>query len=397
MSWLEDDVAAVRGIGIVPTILDTVCRLTGMGFAAIARVTDERWIACEVRDDIGFGLLPGGELKLDTTICHEIRQSRQGVVISDVQADPLYRDHHTPAIYGLRSYISVPIVRSDGSFFGTLCAIDPRPADLGKPEVQATFRMFAELLAFHLDAADALAASEQRLAGEIASGELREQFIAVLGHDLRNLLAAIGAGVAMLRKGPEPARSGLILEQMHGTVVRMSRLIDNVLDFARGRLGGGLPLQFETADMAPILHQIVTELVTSHPDRPVELRCRPGPVIVRCDPQRIGQMLSNLLGNAFSHGARDEPITVDCAEIDGVFTLSVTNGGEEIAPDARAHLFHPFVRGKASGEREGLGLGLYIASEIAKAHGGLVTVDSSARQTTFTFSMPVSHIVRTPR
>jgi hypothetical protein len=84
-------------IGLVPAMLDTVCRVTGMGFAAVARVTDERWIACSVLDDIAFGLQPGGELKLETTICHEIRQNEQAVVISDVAADEFYRDHHTPA------------------------------------------------------------------------------------------------------------------------------------------------------------------------------------------------------------------------------------------------------------------------------------------------------------
>ena len=96
----ERDIAAVASIDVVPTILAAVCRATGMGFAAVARVTDERWIACSVRDEINFGLLVGDELKLETTICHEIRKSEQLVVISNVSSDPTYRDHHTPALYG---------------------------------------------------------------------------------------------------------------------------------------------------------------------------------------------------------------------------------------------------------------------------------------------------------
>ena len=122
-----DDIAAVGRIDVVPTILDIVCRTTGMGFAAVARVTEDRWIACSVRDDIDFGLKPGGELKVETTICHEIRQTGDPVIIDDVQADPVYRGHHTPALYGFRSYISMPIRLPDGRFFGTLCAIDPEP------------------------------------------------------------------------------------------------------------------------------------------------------------------------------------------------------------------------------------------------------------------------------
>lgn len=121
------DVVAVESIAAVPTILDVVCQTTGMGFAAIARVTDDRWVACAVKDDIAFGLEPGGELSLETTICHEIRQSGTAVVIDHVAEDPAFCGHHTPARYGFQSYISMPIVLPDGTFFGTLCAIDPSP------------------------------------------------------------------------------------------------------------------------------------------------------------------------------------------------------------------------------------------------------------------------------
>ena len=122
-----NDIAAINSIEAVPSILQVVCHATGMGFAAVARVTEGRWIACSVLDQIDFGLKPGGELKVETTICHEIRQSRKGVVIDHVAEDAVYRGHHTPAIYGFQSYISMPIIWRDGSMFGTLCAIDPKP------------------------------------------------------------------------------------------------------------------------------------------------------------------------------------------------------------------------------------------------------------------------------
>src|SRR5271169_4025998 len=92
----QADIAAVGSIPAVPTILDVVCRTTGMRFAAVARVTEDRWIACSVRDDIAFGLKPGGELKVETTICHEIRQSGQAVIIDNVAEDTVYCAHHTP-------------------------------------------------------------------------------------------------------------------------------------------------------------------------------------------------------------------------------------------------------------------------------------------------------------
>ena len=151
MHDFQADVDVVSQIEAVPTILEVVCRTTGMGFAALARVTDSRWIACSVLDEIGFGLQPGGELDLETTLCNEIRLSREPVVIDNVADDGTYCGHPTPALYGFQSYISVPVILSSGSFFGTLCAIDPRRARLNTPGVLNMFKLFAELIAQHLD------------------------------------------------------------------------------------------------------------------------------------------------------------------------------------------------------------------------------------------------------
>ena len=169
-SDVEADVAAVGRLDIVPTMLDVVCRATGMGFAAIARVTEDRWIACAVKDEIAFGLQPGGELVVETTICHEIRASGTPVVIDHAAMDEAFCRHPTPAMYGFESYISVPIVRRDGRFFGTLCAIDPRPVRLSRPEIVGMFRLFAQLIGFHLDAHDQLEASRATPPGRASDG-----------------------------------------------------------------------------------------------------------------------------------------------------------------------------------------------------------------------------------
>src|SRR6202522_2277822 len=198
----EDDIAAVGSIKAVPTILDVVCRTTGMRFAAVARVTEDRWVACSVLDGIDFGLKPGGELKVETTICHEIRQSREPVVINHVTEDQVWCAHPTPAMYGFQSYISMPIILADGSFFGTLCAIDPRPAILRTPEIIGMFRVFAELISKNIDDKRKLAATETALLQERADSELREQFIAVLGHDLRTPARSISSLLELLLKRP---------------------------------------------------------------------------------------------------------------------------------------------------------------------------------------------------
>jgi len=146
-----EDVALVNSIEMVPTILDVVCRVTGLGFAAVARVTDDRWIACSVRDEIKFGLLPGDELRIETTICNEIRQNGKAVIIDHVDNDEIFRNHPVPAMYGFQSYISIPILRQDGAFFGTLCAIDPQPHKLRDTATVEMFKLFSELISFHLN------------------------------------------------------------------------------------------------------------------------------------------------------------------------------------------------------------------------------------------------------
>ena len=386
----EQDIDAVSSIKAIPTILDIVCRTTGMRFAAVARVTEDRWIACSVRDDINFGLKPGGELKVETTICHEIRQSGKAVIIDHVAEDPLYACHHTPQTYGLQSYISMPIRLTDGSFFGTLCAIDPEPHRLNTPETIQMFEMFAEVIGFQLSAIIRMDVAEANLLDLQSTSALREQFIAVLGHDLRNPVASISGGVNLLRKEALSRRGAQILDMMHGSVVRMTGLIDNVLDFARGRLGGGLTLN-RKADVAlgPILQQVVNELRIGATGRSIETDfALPDPV--NCDPFRFGQMVSNLLANGLTHGAPGEPVRFHAATDGAKLELWVANSGKPIPPRTMERLFQPFFRGEAQPSQQGLGLGLHIASEIAKAHGGAIKVTSTAEETRFTFRMPLS-------
>jgi sigma-B regulation protein RsbU (phosphoserine phosphatase) len=232
------------------------------------------------------------------------------------------------------------------------------------------------------------------LAVERETAELREQFIAVLGHDLRNPLAAISAGARILqRSGALQADKELrVLDMMNTTVTRMSGLIDNVLDFARGRLGGGITLSRDAnRRLQPVLEQVVDELRTASSDRSIESSfaiTEP----VNCDRSRVGQLVSNLIGNALTHGAAYQPVRVGAKTEDGVFELWVANAGEPIPAIAMEKLFEPFFRGDIRSSRQGLGLGLHIASQIAQAHGGRIDVTSTPDETRFVFRMPLQPI-----
>lgn len=382
------DIEAINRIPAIANILEVVCLTTGMGFSAVARVTEESWVACAVKDQINFGLLPGGELKLETTICNEIRQHQEAVVIDHVAIDEVFANHATPLKYGFQSYISMPIKLKDGSFFGTLCAIDPQPAVLKTPSIIGMFTLFAELIAFHLDALDQLQTSANSLKEERETAELREQFIAILGHDLRNPVgAALNAAQVLLRM-PLDERTKRLANIIQDSSYRMKSLIENILDFARGRLGGGITLTINTDEpLKAILDQVVAELGMIWSERVINITynlVQP----VNCDGDRIAQLFSNLLGNALTHGDKDQPINVRVSSIDGVFELSVTNAGSQIPDKALALLFQPFSRGEVKKDQQGLGLGLYISSQIALAHQGTLIVNSNPNETTFTLKIP---------
>lgn len=382
------DIEAVCGISVVPRILETVLRLTGMGYAAVTRISDLHWVACSVRDEIGFGAPVGTELPTEETLCNEIRLTGEPIVVPSAGGDYRHGAHPALGRYGMASYIAMPILLPDGRFFGTLLALDRVPRPLDRPELQEMFRIFAELIGFHLQAGERLAASEAQLADERHTGGLREQFLAVVGHDLRSPLSALGAGIELLARKPGRPDSDEILEQMQGSVERMAALIGDVLDFARGRLGGGLVLERRTVALAPLLQQAVAEHRAAHPGQRIELDCDCVPT-VDCDPRRLAQLLGNLLGNALTHGASDAPVRVACRQDGAMLALSVANRGDPIPEAARPLLFHPFVRGRA-GRQQGLGLGLYIAAEIARAHGGTLEVESGQDRTVFTLHLPLA-------
>ncbi|WP_313422560.1 GAF domain-containing protein [Stenotrophomonas rhizophila] len=148
------DVAALLQLPALPALLELASRLTGMRFVAVARVTDERWTACAVHDLLGFGLQPGQDLVLETTICDEIRQHQRTVQFDHASAHPVFSTHPTPAMYGFESYLSVPMFRRDGSLFGTLCALDPRPSQLDALSVKC-FEVLAAWIGAQMELDDA--------------------------------------------------------------------------------------------------------------------------------------------------------------------------------------------------------------------------------------------------
>ncbi|MEL6452750.1 MAG: PAS domain-containing sensor histidine kinase [Pseudomonadota bacterium] len=219
---------------------------------------------------------------------------------------------------------------------------------------------------------------------------LREQFIAILGHDLRNPLATIASAVRIASRQPHDDEVAAMFAAINGSTERMAKLIDTIMDFARARLGGGIPVDLRPiADLAAGFERVVEEVRIAHPQRQIETALDFDGHL-NCDPARLDQLLSNLVANAVTHGSIDTPIRVKTEAADGCFVLSVTNSGKAIPKDIRANLFKPFERSDESPSLQGLGLGLYIADQIAKAHSGEISVTSNAQSTVFRFAIPLS-------
>jgi signal transduction histidine kinase len=389
---IAEPVAAVSRIDLVPTLLNVLCEMTGMRVAVVARVTDKTWTACAVKDDIHFGLEPGTQFPVDATLGFEALASRRPLVIEHASADPLYSRPRVPALLPIESFISAPIILADGRHFGNLSALDSNPAKLAEPRIVSMFEQFAALIAAQLDNQLLQDREHHALLDERAAGELREQFIAILGHDLRNPLHAVYAGGDMLeRRLTDPALL-TIASRIKSNARRMSGLIDDILDFARGRLGGGIGVELtEIENLNAGLLNVVQELQDGQPDceiiADIGVSCS-----VRCDLGRLQQIASNLLGNALAHGLPQSPVTISAKADADDFVLEVWNAGEPIPAESLDKIFEPFWRHSLSASRNGLGLGLHICSQIVRAHQGRLSVTSTREGgTRFTARLPLGN------
>jgi signal transduction histidine kinase len=216
----------------------------------------------------------------------------------------------------------------------------------------------------------------QQLQEQTETLRLNEMFTAVLGHDLRNPLSAILMAAHMVQHQSEDETVRGTAQRILMSGRRMTRMIDDMLDLARARLAGGIPVKVSQSDLAEPVQRVVREYETAFPQRRVELQ-QDGDLAGEWDTERLAQVASNLIGNALQHGAADGSVEV---RLDGshaeVVVLSVVNAGT-IPPRVLPHLFEPFQGGQREpGQNQGLGLGLYIVQQIVQAHRGSVDVHS---------------------
>ncbi|RXD71154.1 histidine kinase, partial [Xanthomonas perforans] len=348
---LRADIARVGRLSSVADVLSVLTRLTGMGFAAVARVTDARWITCQVHDALSFGLRPGDELPLATTFCDSVRVKGNAVWFGHASDDPVYRDHPSPRLYGFESYVSVPIRFDDGSVFGTLCALESRRAR-----------------------------SELGRVG--ASARLREEFIGILGHDLRNPLQSMHAVVDMLSIDQLDHRYGSSIRSLQRSLRRMEELIDFACDFARGIELDWLQLDYgDGSDLVDALSQVVDETRAAYPNQVLSTHVAIDEP-VHGDAIRLAQMFGSLMINAVVQGPQSSLIKAVAVTEHGRLRIEVCNldGIDPRRLDVLHASTHVHTGGRALPDVD---LGLHMAAQIAKAHQGELRIISGKDGTCF--------------
>ncbi len=407
---IKKDVERIGRIAVIPTLLEVVAQTTGMGFAAVARVTRDRWVACGVRDEINFGLRPGDELKIETTICNEIRDSGRAVIIDHVSEDTEFCDHHTPQLYGFQSYISMPIFLQDGAFFGTLCAIDPRPAQLKNDKIIGMFTLFAQLISFHLGAlrdAETMGRTLNTTNRELSNfrDEIR-QYQHLSNHNFQEPLRKIRLFTDILLKANERSDGEKIrstAQKINHFARGLTEMIKDLTDFS----GLGLGEQsFESTDLNEILVNVCDRLALTIKEKNAVIDSEVLHII-RAVPGQIARLFYHLISNALKYGRPGvaPQIRIYSKELTGerpgryaqldagrrYCEIGFEDNGVGIEAGQQDKIFEISPRGSSMGRYdEGLGIGLAQCRRIARNHGGLIAAQSEpGKGTTFSIILPI--------
>ncbi|MBN9681084.1 MULTISPECIES: GAF domain-containing sensor histidine kinase [unclassified Corallococcus] len=386
---ISADVEAVGRIEAVKTVLRVLTRTTGLRLAVVARVTPESWTCCAVLDEMGFGLRAGDTLVVSTTFCNTVRGLGAPLLVNHASRDPRFKDHPAPKMYGIESYVAVPLYRRNGDFFGVMCALDANAADLTEGTLEI-FRHLGDLVGHQLEQEEVLNERDSQLLGAREASVLREQLMGIVSHDLRNPLNAISlAAATLMRRTDLDDRARRGLRRILDSSDRANRLIRDLLDFTHVRTGMPLPVKPQPMDLHELAEQVVDEVRLTAHGCSLDLVCE-GSGRGSWDPDRIAQVLTNLLTNAVQYSAPGAHIRVEARGDAREVVLAVTNLGTPIPPELLPVLFEPMTRGTTEGsEHRSVGLGLFIVNQIVRAHGGAVDVVSTEEAgTTFQVHLP---------
>ncbi|MBA1258705.1 sensor histidine kinase [Pseudomonas oryzihabitans] len=378
-----ESIELLTSLDSVAALLRVVCDISGLGVATVAEVTEQRWIACAVEDRIAFGLQPGAELDLESTLCNHARSSHDAVIISDVTQNPTYCDHPAPGLYGWKSYLSVPVFRPNGTFFGTLCAFDPQPAPrLEQRPVIDTLDGFARLLG------ELLAREEQRReASPGARGDrdltpLREQLLVLLEEDLQRPLQALSK---------EASADAAQAQRLQAEAQRLAERSAAAADFVRVRLGHGLPLKLTLVEgVNERLTNLLATLQARFPDQTLGSELPELPPAVRLDLPRLLQAMGALLEWVASRNPAGGTLLLRGELDERCYRLAVESRTAVVDPGSLSQVFQPALTEATPEQPARLELSLYLAQEVARGHGGSLVARQENGRLRFILTLPTA-------
>ena len=383
----QTDIEDIQSLSIIPTILDVICESTQMGFAAIARVTEDTWITCGVLDKLSFGLSVGDELDISTTFCNQVRKTDQIVVIDHVDTDNTYVNHPIPKQYGFQSYISVPIIKKNGEFFGTLCALDLKPNKVNNAKVIDMFNMFSGLISSHLDVVKTMNSQVDLIKKK--EDEL-ENYSFITSHDLQEPLRKIQFLTDLLEHNETrnlSKKGKKLFNSIKTSATRMRNIVNDLLKYSQNAPNPNL---LEDVKMHKLILRVEFRLIEIFKQNNSKLIINDlGKLPVL--PLQMEQLFFNLFSNSlkFKHPERDLVITINSTIASGAnfnvekllkdveyCEIEVTDNGIGFDPIYSEKIFKMFQYLKPSEDNKSTGMGLAIAKRIAHNHEGEIIATS---------------------
>jgi len=396
----EARLAVLDSYGILDTpperSFDDVVRLVSQLLAApivavnlIAR--GRQWF----KSEIGLGMR---EMPLDDSICRFALLEEQQLIVPDTREDPRFRCN--PLVTkdaGLRFYAGALLKTRDGVPLGTLCVLDdkPRPQGLSEQE-QFVLATLAHQIMSQIELRKAMTEQEALIAALRQADQRKDEFLAMLAHELRNPLAPIVSAATMLSNfNLDPAMVQRASEIVARQAGHMTSLIDDLLDFSRVTRGK-VELELRELEFKDVIADAVEQvrpLIEKHRHR-LTVDLPPARAIVVGDRKRLVQVMTNLLSNAAKYTLEGGHIEVRLTTDGGALAVDIRDDGIGMAPDLIASAFDLFAQGARGLDRSqgGLGIGLALVRSLLKLHGGAVSASSEGpgQGSTFHVSLPLS-------
>lgn len=366
-------------------ILEALCGHTKMRYGLIRKKDGQTWGNWCVYD-YQYQKIVAKNSETYVKIYQAIRKGLSPIYIDDSELCSVNQWTEILQKFGLKSYISYPIINKKDAIIGHLSLMNAEPVHFDQSKLEMLLPVCSDLIAIDFKTVAACRNTRKKLEQELNYSKNRELVLSSLAHDLNNPVSIVKVISQYLRGNIKDESQRNLLEKIEEASFRMKGMIDDILDFSSIRLGYEFIRVSDNQRMDSLIRQILSEFELLH-SRTLIANINL-PVDVPCDHHKMGRAFANLIGNAIKHGDPYQNIEINAFIQKEIFIFSVTNKVSHPHSSDLTDLFKPFVK---AGNSNGLGLGLFIANEIAKIHKGKITVNLEDSKITFNLMIPIDY------